>query len=244
MEDQRRAELIARQGMTIAIDGPAGSGKSTISKKLARALGIGYLDTGAMYRALTWFALSEGIDLADQTAVAAAAEQMPLVMHSDPDDPHYVVGDTEVTTAIREPRISESVSVVATNLPVRHWMAREQRRRMLEARAQGSGMIAEGRDITTVVCPDADVRILLLADPAARLERRTRELYGDIAPEHLETTRKQVEDRDAKDSTVSEFLEPAPGVCVVDSSTLTIQGVVDAVLALVDASLEERAQRS
>lgn len=241
MDSARRRDLIARVGITVAIDGPAGSGKSTISKRLALELGIGYLDTGAMYRALTWFALEEGIDLANQRAVAGAADRMPLEMDSHPEDPHYFVGRTEVTRAIREPRISEAVVAVSTNLQVRHWMAAEQRLRMLAARAAGSGMVAEGRDITTVVCPDADVRILLLADPRARLERRTRELWGDVSPEHLEATRRQVEDRDAADSTVSEFLEPSPGVSVVDSSHLTPDQTLSAVLDLVDRDLDGRA---
>ncbi|MCI1663305.1 MAG: (d)CMP kinase, partial [Actinomyces sp.] len=128
-----RRTRIGQVGVTIAIDGPAGSGKSTVSRRIATELGIGYLDTGAMYRALTWYALDRGIDLADQEAVVAAAGRMPLTMDSDPQDPHYFVGDMEVTGAIREPRITESVAAVSTNLGVRRWMAGEQRRRMLEA---------------------------------------------------------------------------------------------------------------
>lgn len=241
MDEARRAALIARLGVTIAIDGPAGSGKSTVAKLIAARTGIGYLDTGAMYRSLTWFALEEGIDLADEVAVREAADRMPLRMHSDPVAPRYWVGEREVTAQIRESRISERIMAVSTNLAVRAWMAREQRRRMLLARAEGSGMVAEGRDITTVVCPEADVRVLLLADARARLERRTRELHGEVTEELLEATRKQIEERDAADATVSEFLEPAPGVHVVDSSGLDVEGVVAAILALVDADLEERA---
>lgn len=244
MDTDRRREAIARVGITVAIDGPAGSGKSTVSKRIALLCSIGYLDTGAMYRSLTWYCLERGIDLSDTGAVAAAAGEMPLRMDSHPLDPHYFVGEAEVTSAIREPRISEAVMAVSTNLEVRHWMAREQRRRMLEARAQGSGMVAEGRDITTVVCPDADVRVLLLADAEARLRRRTLELWGDTSEEHLEATRHQVEDRDAADATVSEFMEPAPGVHVVDSSGLDVDGVVAAVLRLVDDDLGARSGRS
>ncbi len=243
MDNEARRAAIARVGITIAIDGPAGSGKSTVSKRIAATCGIGYLDTGAMYRSLTWYCLDRGIDLSDTAAVAAAAESMPLRMDSHPLDPHCFVGEVEVSAAIREPRISESVMAVSTNIEVRHWMARDQRRRMLQARAQGSGLVAEGRDITTVVCPDADVRVLLLADAGARLRRRTLELYGDTSEAHLEATRHQVEDRDAADSTVSEFMEPAPGVGVVDSSAMGIDEVVAAVLALVDADLESRTGR-
>lgn len=240
MNREERLAAIARVGITIAIDGPAGSGKSTVSKLVADALNIGYLDTGAMYRSLTWYALDRGVSLEDESAVAALADEMPLKMDSDPHDPHYWVGDTEVTALIRQPRISESIMAVSTNRAVRRWMAVEQRRRMLEAAKNGSGMIAEGRDITTVVFPDANVRILLLADSQARLERRTRELYGEVTPELLEKTRLQIEERDRRDSTVSEFLTPAEGVEVVDSSGLNIQGVVDTVLALVDVDLARR----
>ena len=234
MNDSMRQDAIARVGITIAIDGPAGSGKSTVSKELASRLGIGYLDTGAMYRALTWYALDRGIDL------AAAADEMVLRLQSDPSDPHVWVGDTEVTQAIREPRIALEIKHVSTNLKVRAWMATEQRRRMMEARAQGSGMIAEGRDITTVVCPDADVRILLLADQEARLRRRTLELYGDATEEHMEIVRAQVEGRDKADSAVSEFMTAAPGVETVDSTGLDIAGVCEAILAYVDEDLAAR----
>ena len=240
MNDSMRQDAIARVGITIAIDGPAGSGKSTVSKELALRLGIGYLDTGAMYRALTWYALDRGIDLEDTEAVAAAADEMVLRLQSDPSDPHVWVGDTEVTQAIREPRIALEIKHVSTNLKVRAWMATEQRRRMMEARAQGSGMIAEGRDITTVVCPDADVRILLLADQEARLRRRTLELYGDATEEHMEIVRAQVEGRDKVDSAVSEFMTAAPGVETVDSTGLDIAGVCEAILAYVDEDLAAR----
>lgn len=241
MNRDERLAAIAKVGVTIAIDGPAGSGKSTVSKLLADELGIGYLDTGAMYRSLTWYALEQGVSLEDQDAVAALADEMPLRMDPNPHDPHYWVGDTEVTAAIRESRISEQIMAVSTNLSVRRWMAVEQRRRMLEAAQSGSGMIAEGRDITTVVFPDANVRVLLLADSGARLERRTRELHGEVTPELLEKTRVQIEERDRRDSSVSEFMTPADGVNVVDSSGLDIDGVVQAVLELVDADLQCRA---
>ena len=238
MNDSMRQDAISRVGITIAIDGPAGSGKSTVSKALATRLRIGYLDTGAMYRALTLYCLDRDIDLTDNAAVAAAANEMPLRLVSDPSDPHVWVGEREITEEIREPRIALEIKHVSTNLDVRAWMAPEQRRRMMEAREEGSGMIAEGRDITTVVCPDADVRILLLAE--ARLRRRTLELYGDATEEHMEIVRAQVEGRDKADSAVSEFMVAAPGVATVDSTGLDIEGVCEAVLAYVDADLARR----
>lgn len=238
--DDSRRDAISHVGITIAIDGPAGSGKSTISKALASRLGIGYLDTGAMYRALTWYALDREIDLDDQERVRALADEMPLIMDSDPVSPVFHVGATDVTAAIREPRIALAIPNVSTNLPVRKWMATEQRRRMMEARANGSGMIAEGRDITTVVCPDADVRVLLLADEEERLRRRTLELHGKVTDELLESVRDQVGKRDAADSKVSEFMTPAEGVDVVDSTGLGIDGVVEEILKLIDADLVSR----
>ena len=240
MNDSMRRDAISRVGITIAIDGPAGSGKSTVSKALASRLGIGYLDTGAMYRALTWYCLDRGIELSATEAVAAAASDMPLRLVSNPADPHVWVGEREVTQEIRDPRIALEIKHVSTNLDVRAWMATEQRRRMMEASEEGSGMIAEGRDITTVVCPDADVRILLLADQEARLRRRTLELYGDVAEEHMEIVRAQVEGRDKADSAVSEFMVAAPGVQTVDSTGLDIDGVCEAILAYVDADLARR----
>lgn len=238
--DDSRRDAISHVGITIAIDGPAGSGKSTISKALASRLGIGYLDTGAMYRALTWYALDREIDLDDQERVRALADEMPLIMDSDPVSPVFHIGAMDVTAAIREPRIALAIPKVSTNLSVRKWMASEQRRRMMEARANGSGMIAEGRDITTVVCPDADVRVLLLADEEERLRRRTLELHGKVTDELLESVRDQVGKRDAADSKVSEFMTPAEGVDVVDSTGLGIDGVVEEILKLIDADLVSR----
>ena len=119
-------------------------------------------------------------------------------------------------------------------------MASEQRRRMMEARQQGSGMIAEGRDITTVVCPDADVRILLLADQEARLRRRTLELYGDATEEHMEIVRAQVEGRDKADSAVSEFMTAAPGAKQSTRPAWTSPACVRPILAYVDEDLAAR----
>lgn len=240
MDDAVRKQMISTLGVTIAIDGPAGSGKSSVSKMLARRLGIGYLDTGAMYRALTWYVLENGIDIDDEDAVVAAADAMPLEMHPDPDAPQYFVGGVDVTAAIREPRIALAIPKVSTNLKVRRWMAGEQRRRMMNARERGLGMVAEGRDITTVVCPDADVRVLLLADEAERLRRRTLELHGTVTDELVESVRAQITLRDSADATVSQFLTPAPGVEVVDSTGLDIDGVVEAILTLVDRDLTAR----
>ena len=124
MNDSMRRDAISRVGTTIAIDGPAGSGKSTVSKALATRLSIGYLDTGAMYRALTWYCLDRGIDLTDTGAVAAAADEMPLRLVSDPSDPHVWVGEREVTQEIRDPRIALEIKHVSTKaVTSRRWCA-------------------------------------------------------------------------------------------------------------------------
>lgn len=220
-------------GVLIAIDGPSGSGKSTVAKLVARQLGVGYLDTGAMYRALTWLALAQGQDLQDEQGVRRLADRLALTMPVSDGTQRVLVGDTDITQQIRESRISENVALVARNLHVRAWMAEEQRRQMLAAREEGTGMVAEGRDITTVVCPEADVRVLLLADEEARLRRRALELHGDVTEDSLAATRVQIVDRDRSDATVSEFFTPAEGVTLIDSSDLSIGDVVERVLALV-----------
>ena len=211
----------------IAIDGPSGSGKSTVARAVASRLGLRYLDTGAMYRALTWWCLQQGVDLADTDAVARAAADLPLLMHTDPAAPGVVVDDTDVSEAIRSTEISESVSAVATNLAVREEMVRRQR-----ATIADGGWVAEGRDITTVVAPDADVRLLLLAREDARLARRALDVHGADDADAVAATRDQVVRRDAQDSTVAAFTEAAEGVAVIDSSDLTVDETVQAVLDL------------
>lgn len=211
----------------IAIDGPSGSGKSTVARAVAARLSLGYLDTGAMYRALTWWVMSRGIDPSDRDAVAEAARAMPLQMGTDPSAPTFAVDGVDVSQAIRSTEISESVSAVATNLAVRDEMVRRQQAIVAEG-----GWVAEGRDITTVVAPDADVRVLLLAREDARLSRRALDVHGVADAAALAATHDQVVRRDAQDATVAAFTEAAPGVRVIDSSDLTVEQTVDALLAL------------
>jgi cytidylate kinase len=215
-------------GLVGAIDWASGSCKSTVALEVSRRLGLAYLDTGAMYRALTWWCLHRGIDLDDQPAVAAAARTLPLELGTDPDHPHVLVDGVDVTTEIRASRVSEQVSRVAVNPQVREELRRRQR-----AVIERGDVVAEGRDITTVVAPDAPVRVLLTADAQTRLARRTRELYGEIDDAHLAATHQQVVHRDAQDATVAEFTTAAPGVVLIDSSTRTPQEVVNLVLDLV-----------
>jgi len=223
-------------GFVVAVDGPSGSGKSSVSKQVARVLGYGFLDTGAMYRALTWWCLEQGVDLGDPDAVTAAAERFPLGIGTDPDAPNVTVDGTDVATAIREPRISTNVSAVAKILPVREILRVLQRRLINEAAEATGGVVAEGRDITTVVAPEAPVRILLTASEEARLARRSRELHGAADADAVEATRSQVVDRDKADSAVSEFTVAADGVTTIDTSHLDFDGSVEAVLQVVEAA--------
>ncbi|KNX39308.1 (d)CMP kinase [Luteipulveratus halotolerans] len=221
--------------LVIAIDGPSGSGKSSVSRAVARALGVGFLDTGSMYRALTWWCLEQGTDLSDVAAVAQASRDLPLQIGTDPDAPTTAVGGHNVDAAIRESRISEAVSQVATNLDVRADMLQRQRALIADTAARTGGVVAEGRDITTVVAPDADVRVLLTASEEARLARRSKELHGDAGSASVEATRAQVVQRDARDSTVSQFTVAADGVTTVDTSDLDFDQSVAAVLDVVAA---------
>jgi len=214
--------VTAQTPLVIAIDGPSGSGKSSVSKAVARRLNLAYLDTGAMYRALTWWCVQQGI-----------AQDLPLQMGTDPGAPSVQVGAVVVDEAIRTTVISELVSKVATNLDVRAEMRRRQRALIAQCADDAGGVVAEGRDITTVVAPTARVRILLSANQEARLARRAMELHGDAEQAAVSATHDQIVRRDKDDSTVSQFLEAAPGVTLVDTSDLSFQESVDAVLEVI-----------
>jgi CMP/dCMP kinase len=224
---------VSGSGLVVAIDGPSGSGKSTVARAVATELGVGFLDTGAMYRALTWWCLYEGIPLDDRAAVAAATATLPLDVGTDPGRPWVRVSGHDVTAAIRETRISSAVSAVATNLDVRASMRLRQRALIAESVERTGGCVAEGRDITTVVAPDADVRVLLTASEDARLARRTLEIHGSTDPESLAATHDQIVRRDRDDSTVSQFVTAADGVVTVDTSALDLHEAIATVLAVV-----------
>lgn len=228
--------------LVIAIDGPSGSGKSSVSRAVARRLDVAYLDTGAMYRALTWWCVQKGIDLEDQPSVTKAAKELPLVMDTDPGSASVQVGGVRIDEAIRSTMISELVSKVAINLGVRHELCRRQRALIAESIKATGGVVAEGRDITTVVAPDAPVRILLSASQEARLGRRTKELHGQNGHAAVAATHDQIVRRDQDDSTVSQFMHPAEGVTLVDTSELDFQQSVEAVLDVVGAQKADQHQ--
>jgi len=226
--------------LVVAIDGPSGSGKSSVSRGVAERLGLAYLDTGAMYRAATWWCLHLGLDLADRDAVAGAVKDLPLVQGLDPSTPTVRVAGTDVAEAIRTTEISAAVSAVATNLDVRAELRRRQRDLIEAERHAGSvsggrGVVAEGRDITTAVAPDADVRVLLTASEEARLARRALEIHGNADADALASTRDQVLRRDADDSMVVQFHRAADGVVTLDSSALDLDGTIAAVIDIISA---------
>ena len=216
----------------VAIDGPAGSGKSSVSKEVARRLGFGYLDTGAVYRSLAWHALDHESDTSDATAVVEVMGDFDGTISLDPDDYWVRVGGTDVTAAIREPRVAEAVSGVARIPVVRHTV--NARFRALIADSGRPGVVVEGRDITTVVAPDAPVRVLLTAAPEVRAARRSAETAGQDAAAVADALHR----RDASDSAVVDFMSAAPGVDVVDTTDLDFEGSVMAVLAVVEKMQE------
>jgi len=210
----------------VAIDGPAGSGKSSVSKAAAVALDYAFLDTGAAYRSLTWLALERGIDLTDVAAVVSLLQTFHYTTEVHGPATTVRVDQADVTDAIREPRVTAAVSDIARIPEVR--VALNHVFRRLIHSTDRPGIVVEGRDITTVVAPDAQVRILLTAAEEVRIGRRSAELSPDAA-----STASQLRERDRRDAQVVDFLTAAPGVTTIDSTELdfvqTVQAVVDLV---------------
>ena len=212
--------------LVIAIDGPSGSGKSTTARAVARRLGLSYLDTGAMYRAVAVAFLDAGVSPDDTAAVIEATTSADIELSLDPDERWVRVNGRDVTAEIREPRTAQNVSAVSTIPECRADMVRRQRALM---DADPRGVVAEGRDITTVVYPDAGLRLLLTASPEARLRRRRGDLGAGVSDADL---RDQVLRRDRDDSTLVEFSTPAEGVTLLDTSEMTFEQVVDRIVSL------------
>ena len=216
--------------LIVAVDGPAGSGKSSVSREAARRLGFGYLDTGAAYRALAWHCLDEGVDVEDARAVASRVADFDYAIGTDPDFYFVRVGGEEITSDIREPRVTAVVSAVARVPEVRQGLTEIFRR--IAADSDRAGMIIEGRDITTVVAPDARARVLLTASPEARMARRSAELGS----EPTESTAQQLASRDAQDLKVVDFMNAAEGVTTLDSTELDFERTVQALIDIVRAA--------
>jgi cytidylate kinase len=213
----------------IAMDGPSGSGKSTVAKAVARRLGLAYLDTGAMYRAAAVWIDRAGA-LGRPAAMPGLIRDMPLEISLDPDRQRVRLGLEDITDLIRTSQVSRDVSKVATVIPARKVLIARQQ--AIVAANRHPGIVVEGRDITTVVAPDADVRVLVTASPDVRLRRRALDQLGQADAAALAATADEVHRRDRDDSTVAEFMHAPPGVTAVDSSDLTVEQTVGAVIAL------------
>jgi cytidylate kinase len=218
------AEKLRAGRFVVAVDGPSGSGKSTVSRRLASALDARYLDTGAVYRAVTWAVLRSGVDPHDADSVAKVAGEVDLEIGVDPDAPRMTADGVAVDQEIRGPEVTAAVSAVAAVPAVRKLLVAEQREIIAAARR----IVVEGRDIGTVVAPDADLKVYLTASADARAQRRSAEYAADLSLTAADLAR-----RDRFDSTRSaDPLQQAPDAVVLDTTELGIDEVVARLQAL------------
>ncbi len=228
-----------RRPLVIAIDGPASSGKSSVAKGVARELGFEYIDTGAMYRAITWAVLRGGIDLADQDAIGRCATQTApeLEWSVDPNHPSMHVSGTDVTSAIRESDVTSAVSAVSAVPATRAALVERQREAVAAAVAQQRGVVMEGRDIGTVVLPQADLKVWLYADPLVRAARRAAEdvAAGRLSQAGVQELADELARRDHADSTRADSpTRQAADAVPVDATQLTLPQVIATVVRLVE----------
>lgn len=221
------AATAAPAAVIVAIDGPSGTGKSSTSKAVAAQLGLSYLDTGAQYRAITWWMVHNGIDLTDPSAIAAVAGKPEIVSGTDPAAPTITVDGTDVAGPIRTTEVTSKVSAVSAVAEVRTRITELQRS---IAGSAEKGIVVEGRDIGTTVLPDADLKIFLTASPEARAARRSGELKGA----DVKATQEALIKRDAADSSrKTSPLAKADDAVEVDTTELTLQQVIECVVTLV-----------
>lgn len=214
--------------LIIAVDGPSGSGKSTAARGVASNLGLRYLDTGAMYRALTWWMLQHGIAVDDPQAVAAQAGQPVLEVGTEPSQPWVTVDGTDVTGLIRTRQVSNNVSAVASVPAVRTRLVAMQQAIIAQTCADGSGIVAEGRDIGTVVAPDATVKVFLIASETVRAQRRSADLATDPGATPAVTQAEQ-ERRDRADAPQT---GKAADAVQIDSTQLGLAEVISTIMDL------------
>lgn len=220
------AEMVRTGRCVVAVDGPSGSGKSTVSRRLASALGARYLDTGAMYRAVTWAVLRAGADPQDADAVTKVSDGVRLEIGTDPEQPRISADGVGVDREIRGPEVTGAVSAVAAVAAVRERLVARQR----EIIAAAGRIVVEGRDIGSVVAPDADLKVYLTASADARAKRRSAEYAADLAATAADLAR-----RDRLDSTRStDPLRQAPDAVVLDTTELGIDEVVGRLRELID----------
>lgn len=216
----------------IAVDGPSGSGKSSAARGAARALGLRYLDTGAIYRALTWWMLRAGVDVTDPAAIEAAVRHPQIEISTDPDAQSVAVDGIDVTRPIRTRPVTNAVSAVSAVPAVRARLGRLQRDIIADACAASGGIVVEGRDIGTVIAPDAPVKVFLTASEATRAQRRARELSADPAAT-LTLTRDELARRDRLDSTRSASpLQKAADAVEIDTTRIGLDDVIARIVAL------------
>jgi cytidylate kinase len=229
-------------GLVIAVDGPSGSGKSSAARGTAVALGLRYLDTGAMYRAVTWWLLANGVDPADRPAVAARLPGIVVDVSTDPQDQAVGVNGTDVTAEIRTRQVSNAVSLVAAIPQVRGRLIAQQQQVIGAAVTAGGGIVAEGRDIGTVVAPEATVKVFLTASEEARAQRRAAELARGAAAgaahglaavagpvPTAEATRLEQARRDRKDAPQS---QRAADAIEIDATDLGLDDVIGLIVSL------------
>ncbi|MBH1936562.1 (d)CMP kinase [Streptomyces sp. AV19] len=229
------AARTAPAAVIVGIDGPSGTGKSSTSKAVAAKLGLCYLDTGAQYRAITWWMLSNGIDVDDAAAVAAAAGKPEIVSGTDPSAPTITVDGADAAGPIRTQEVTSAVSAISAVPEIRTRLTELQRS---IAAAAPHGIVVEGRDIGTTVLPDADVKIFLTASPEARAARRNGELKGKNAQDaaDLAATQAALIKRDAADSgRKTSPLARAADAIEVDTTELTLDQVIECVVTLVES---------
>jgi len=215
----------------VTLDGPAAAGKSTTARAVASRLGFLYLDTGALYRALAFKVLEQGVNADDHEAVARMAAESRLDLSGAPDEAHVWLDGEDVSDRIRTPAVSELSSRLAAQPEVRTVLVQIQRQL-----GRRGPVVAEGRDLGTVVFPDAEIKIFLEADLETRAHRRHREMQARGLPTTLETVREELERRDGRDrSRADSPLRPAPGAVLLDTSGMDLGAQVEAVLARVRA---------
>lgn len=215
--------------LVIAIDGPSGSGKSSVSRAVATELGLDYLDTGSMYRAMTWFLQDLGIDISNPELVANAAKAEVIQPSIDPSEPGIRVAGRDVSIEIRGPQVTQGVSAVSAVPAVRELMVNLQREIAANSK---SGIVVEGRDICGVVLPDAPVRLFITADPEARANRRAKENGSEVT-----ATKSDLEKRDLADSTRAVSpLEIAAGARVIDTTYMDLTEVIAQVVDIARAA--------
>nr|MDT0661911.1 (d)CMP kinase [Micromonospora sp. DSM 115978] len=223
------AEMVRTGRCVVAVDGPSGSGKSTVSRRLAAALDARYLDTGAMYRAITWAVLTSGVDPQDASSVAKVAGEVDLVVGVDPAAPHISADGEAVDRQIRGPEVTAAVSAVAAVPAVRELLVALQR----DIIAAADRIVVEGRDIGAVVAPDADLKVYLTASPAARAQRRSAENSTELSATAADLAR-----RDRLDSTrATDPLRQADDAVELDTTTLGVDEVVATLRGLLESRL-------